>query len=116
MEQLTYTADLAWPARWWIAGTDGKPPRASTQYERALVAGLALQNAIRAAPAAARDEVPSAVTAAHADDHHHDQAAAALQAVDHPAVRRPHPGAAGHRRPRPPAGGDAGAAGRPHDP
>ncbi|MFE4425146.1 hypothetical protein [Streptomyces sp. NPDC056817] len=98
-----------------IAGTDGKPPRASTRYERALVAGLALQNAIRAAPAAARDEVPSAATGAHAEDHHHDQAAAAPHAVDHPgrdaALTRP----AGRRRPRPPAGGDAGAAGRPHD-
>ncbi|MFD4976655.1 hypothetical protein [Streptomyces sp. NPDC058424] len=31
LEQLTCTADFAWPARWWIAGTDGKPPRASTR-------------------------------------------------------------------------------------
>lgn len=26
-DQLSYTADFAWPIRWWIAGTDGKPPR-----------------------------------------------------------------------------------------
>ncbi|MGW1902248.1 MobF family relaxase [Streptomyces hirsutus] len=88
-DQLTYTADFAWPARWWIAGTDGKPPRVSTRYERARVASLALQNAIRAArtaPAAARDEAPAATAsaAARADDHHHDQGAVAPHAVDYP--------------------------------
>ncbi|MFD4976656.1 hypothetical protein [Streptomyces sp. NPDC058424] len=51
---------------------------------------------IGAAPAAARDEVPSAATAAHAEDHHHDQAAAALHTVDHPGLRVPRP-SAGHR-------------------
>ncbi|MFE5199025.1 MobF family relaxase [Streptomyces sp. NPDC056601] len=69
-DQLTYTADFAWPVRWWIAGTDGKPPRASTRYERARVASQALQNAIRAArtaPAAGRDRTPAAT--AHAVDH-----------------------------------------------
>lgn len=80
---------VPWPARWWIAGTDGKPPRASTRYERAKVASLVLQNAIRAAraaPAAARDEATAATAsaAAHTDDHHHDQAATAPHAVDHP--------------------------------
>ncbi|MCP9213265.1 MobF family relaxase [Streptomyces cucumeris] len=85
-DQLTYTADFAWPARWWIAGTGGKPPRESTRYERARVASLAVQNAIRAArsaPAPASDEAPAAtaLTAAHGD---HDQAAAAPHAVDHP--------------------------------
>ncbi|MEU6353174.1 MobF family relaxase [Streptomyces sp. NPDC047072] len=46
-DQLTYTADFAWPHRWWIASTGDKPPRESTRYERARVASLALQNAIR---------------------------------------------------------------------
>lgn len=50
-DQLSYTADFAWPTRWWVAGTDGKPPRVSTRYERARVASLALQNAIHAARA-----------------------------------------------------------------
>ncbi|MET9587068.1 MobF family relaxase [Streptomyces sp. NPDC006539] len=86
-DQLTYTADFPWPARWWIAGTDGKPPRAATRYERARVASLALQNAIRtarAAPAAARDGAPAATASAtgRADDHNHDQEAP--HAVDHP--------------------------------
>ncbi|MEU5958823.1 MobF family relaxase [Streptomyces sp. NPDC047525] len=70
-DQLTYTADFAWPVRWWIAGTDGKPPRESSRYERARVASLALQNAIRAA-----------LTTPPASDHHHDQAAP--HAVDYP--------------------------------
>ncbi|MFE2513341.1 MobF family relaxase [Streptomyces naganishii] len=48
-DQLSYTADFAWPGRWWIAGADGKPPRAATRYERAKVASLAVRNAIRAA-------------------------------------------------------------------
>ncbi|MFD0449396.1 MobF family relaxase [Streptomyces indonesiensis] len=51
LDQITYTADFRRPARWWIAGT-GKPPRAATRYERAQVASLALQNAIRTARAA----------------------------------------------------------------
>ncbi|MER6127862.1 MobF family relaxase [Streptomyces sp. NPDC001795] len=87
-DQITYTADFAWPHRWWIAGTDGKPPRESSRYERARVASLALQNAIRDARTApaARDGAPAATASAtaHADDHNHDQAAAAPHAVDHP--------------------------------
>ncbi|WP_329391543.1 relaxase domain-containing protein (plasmid) [Streptomyces sp. NBC_01351] len=88
-DQLTYTADFAWPARWWIAGTDGRPPRASTRYERAQVASLALQNAIRlarTAPPPVLDGAPAATASATArtDDHNHDQAAAAPHAVDHP--------------------------------
>ncbi len=60
-DRLRYTADFPEPDRWWIAGTDGKPPRELSRsesvrrrgpYERARVAGLALQNAIRAARAA----------------------------------------------------------------
>lgn len=85
-DQLTYTADFAWPHRWWVAGIDGKPPRESSRYERARVASLALQNAIRDARilSGARDEAPAATTSAtaHADDHNHDQVAP--HAVDHP--------------------------------
>jgi hypothetical protein len=95
-DQLTYTADFTWPIRWWIAGTDGKPPRESTRYERARVASLALQNAIRAAltaPPAGRDEAPAATAAAAppAGDHDHNRDQAPPHAVDHPgrgAVRR----------------------------
>lgn len=87
-DQLTYTANFPWPARWRIAGTNGKPPRESTRYERAQIANLALQNAIRAArtaPAPVPDGAPAATapTPTHTDDHH-DQAASAPHAVDHP--------------------------------
>ncbi|WP_371591282.1 MobF family relaxase [Streptomyces sp. NBC_00513] len=89
-DQLSYTADFAWAARWWIAGTDGNPPRESTRYERARVASLTLQNAIRAAltaPPAIRDGVPAASTATASSSSaavpsDHDQAAP--HAVDHP--------------------------------
>ncbi|RPK23581.1 Multifunctional conjugation protein TraI [Streptomyces sp. ADI91-18] len=85
-DQLTYTADFAWPHRWWIADAGGKPPRESSRYERARVASLVLQNAIRDARilSTARDEGPAATTSAAArdDDHNHDQAAP--HAVDHP--------------------------------
>jgi len=88
-DQLTYTADFAWPARWWIAGTGGKPPRESSRYERARVASLALQNAIRAArtaPPAVRDEAPAATASAatHTGEHDHHDDQAAPHAVDHP--------------------------------
>ncbi|MEU1906008.1 relaxase domain-containing protein [Streptomyces hygroscopicus] len=82
-DQLFYSADFAEPDRWWIAGTDGKPPRESSRYEQARVASLAAQNAIRAArtpPAAARDDVPAA---GHTEDHH-DQASDPPHAVDRP--------------------------------
>ncbi|OKK05326.1 hypothetical protein AMK09_37785 [Streptomyces sp. CB02488] len=84
-DRLTYTADFAWPHRWWIAGTDGKPPRESSRYERARVASLALQNAIRDARilSSVRDGAPAATASAAArDDQNHDQAAP--HAVDHP--------------------------------
>ncbi|MGP3632429.1 MobF family relaxase [Streptomyces sp. 24-1644] len=84
-DRLTYTADFAWPHRWWIAGTDGKPPRESSRYERARVASLALQNAIRDARilSSVRDGAPAATASATArDDQNHDQAAP--HAVDHP--------------------------------
>ncbi|MFH8371378.1 MobF family relaxase [Streptomyces sp. NPDC018031] len=87
-DQLFYTADFTEPERWWIAGTDGKPPRESSRYERARVASLAVQNAIRAArtpPAAAQDDAPAATASAgvHTEDHH-DQASDPPHAVDHP--------------------------------
>jgi hypothetical protein len=88
-DQFFHTADFAVPDRWWIAGTGGKPPRESSRYERARVASLAVQNAIRAArptPAAARDDAPATATsaAAHAEDPHHEQGPDAPHAVDHP--------------------------------
>lgn len=86
-DQLSYTAEFTAPSRWWIASTDGKPPRESTRYERAKVASLALQNAIRTALAAppARDEAPAATASAApppTGDHDHDQAPP--HGVDHP--------------------------------
>jgi FtsZ-interacting cell division protein ZipA len=76
------------PHRWWIAGTGGKPPRESSRYERARVASLVLQNAIRDARtlSSARDEAPAATAsaAARTGDHNHEQTAAAPHAVDHP--------------------------------
>jgi conjugative relaxase-like TrwC/TraI family protein len=70
-DQLFYTADFTEPDRWWIAGTDDKPPRESSRYERARVASLAVQNAIRAA------RTRQAATPA---DHHTDPP----HGVDHP--------------------------------
>jgi conjugative relaxase-like TrwC/TraI family protein len=84
-DQLSYTAEFTSPSRWWIAGTDGKPPRESTRYERAKVASLALQNAIRTALTAppAQDEAPAATApAAPPPTGDHDQAAP--HGVDHP--------------------------------
>lgn len=72
-DQLFYEADFAEPDRWWIVGADGKPPRESSRYERARVASLAVQNAIRSSrPAhAAQDDAPAATAsdAPHAVDH-----------------------------------------------
>lgn len=65
-DQLFYTADFTEPDRWWIAGTDGKPPRESSWYERARVASLAVQNAIRAART-----TPAATPADHDTDPPH---------------------------------------------
>ncbi|SCF67279.1 hypothetical protein [Streptomyces sp. Ncost-T10-10d] len=66
--------------------TGGKPPRESSRHERARVASLALQNAIRDARilSSARDEAPAATAsaAARAHDQNHDQAAP--HTVDHP--------------------------------
>lgn len=83
-DQLSYTADFAWPIRWWIAGSDGKPPRESSRYERATGTSLTLQNAIRAALSAppARDKASAAVAPAAPPTGDHDQAAP--HTVDHP--------------------------------
>ncbi|MFJ4767507.1 MobF family relaxase [Streptomyces uncialis] len=120
---IRYTADFVEPDPWFIAGTDGKPPRQSTRYERARVASLALQNAIRAArttlpPAWDEATAATASAAGHTGDPHHDDRAAAgpPHAVDHPGrdtaltprpAGRAHPRPAGRRRPGPPGSGDA---------
>ncbi len=87
-DRIFYTADFTEPEPWWIAGTDGKPPRESSRYERARVASLAVRNAIRAArtAAAGRDDAPAAAAsaAAHAEAQHHERASAPPHAVDHP--------------------------------
>ncbi|MER8235120.1 MobF family relaxase [Streptomyces sp. NPDC094049] len=84
-ELLSYTADFAWPKRWWIAAADGTPPRESSRYERALVASLAVQNTIRDARTAGPDGAPAATGTA-ALSGHHDQGErdpAPPHAVDH---------------------------------
>ncbi|MFH9298884.1 MobF family relaxase [Streptomyces sp. NPDC017520] len=72
-DRIFYTADFTEPEPWWIAGTDGNPPRQSSRYERARVASLAVRKAIRAAPAlpTQQGDTPAATTstAAHAVDH-----------------------------------------------
>ncbi|MGW6744824.1 MobF family relaxase [Streptomyces sp. NPDC055025] len=87
--RLFYTADFAEPDRWWITGADGKPPRESSRYERALVASLAVQNAIRAARVRAATATASEATtsASSAPADHRDlesETASAPHAVDHP--------------------------------
>ncbi|MEU0404805.1 relaxase domain-containing protein [Streptomyces sp. NPDC006197] len=85
-ELLSYTGDFAWPKRWWIVGTDGTPPRESSRYERAQLASLAVQNAIRAACTAVPDGAPAAtgttVLTGHHDQSEHDPAPP--HAADHP--------------------------------
>ncbi|MFE1901613.1 MobF family relaxase [Streptomyces yangpuensis] len=87
-DQIFYTADFPEPDPWFIAGTDGKPPRESSRYERARVASLAVRNAIRAArtAAAGQTDAPAATTsaAAHTGEQHHDPTSAPPHAVDHP--------------------------------
>ncbi|MET9914883.1 hypothetical protein ABZZ74_50915 [Streptomyces sp. NPDC006476] len=68
-DQMTYTADFAWPGRWWIAGADGKPPRAATRYERARVASLAVRNAIRVTRTAPATPTDHHTEAPHGVDH-----------------------------------------------
>ncbi|GGS15209.1 hypothetical protein GCM10010236_81520 [Streptomyces eurythermus] len=104
--------DLTGPDRWCIARTGGKPPRESSRYGRARVAGLAVQETVRAArPApAAQDDAPAATASAatHVEDQHRDQTPDAPHAVDSPdRDAGPHPGSAGRRHPHPPADRDA---------
>ncbi|MGN2365563.1 hypothetical protein [Streptomyces luridiscabiei] len=72
-DQIFYTADFTEPETWWISGTDGKPPREPSRYERARVASLAVRNAIRTArtPPTQHGDAPTATrpTAAHAVEH-----------------------------------------------
>ncbi|MEU5163852.1 MobF family relaxase [Streptomyces sp. NPDC020875] len=46
-DRVRYTADFPVPDRWWIADADGAPPREPSRYERARLASLAVQGAIR---------------------------------------------------------------------
>ncbi|MFF8696777.1 MobF family relaxase [Streptomyces sp. NPDC015144] len=69
-DRMTYTADFPVPHRWWIAPAEGTPPRESSRYERARLASLAVQNAIRdariradTATATATEATTSAVSA-----------------------------------------------------
>nr|WP_221889670.1 MobF family relaxase [Streptomyces sp. WAC05458] len=87
-DRMTYTADFPVPNRWWIAPAEGTQPRESSRYERARVASLAVQNAIRDAriradTATANEETTSASSAP--ADHHDLEAktASAPHAVDH---------------------------------
>ncbi|MFF8747150.1 MobF family relaxase [Streptomyces californicus] len=67
--QIFYTADFPEPDRWWITGTDGKPPRESSRYERARIASLAVRNAIRTVPAGQADAPVATSAPPHAVDH-----------------------------------------------
>lgn len=85
--------------------TAGRPPRESSRYERARVAGLAVQNAIRAArtPAAGRDDAPAATASAatHTEDRHRDQPPDAPHAVDAWCGTQPSPRRSGPPPPTP---------------
>lgn len=88
-DRMTYTADFPVPHRWWIAPAEGTPPRESSRYERARVASLAVQNAIRdariRADTATANEATTSAASAPAD--HRDlegETASAPHAVGHP--------------------------------
>ncbi|MFE2045311.1 MobF family relaxase [Streptomyces sp. NPDC059477] len=90
-DRMTYTADFPVPDRWWIADAEGTPPRESSRYERARLASLAVQGAIRDARIRA-DTATEATTTTSAvsapadsrdlDEGEHDQVPP--HAVDHP--------------------------------
>ncbi len=89
-DRMTYTADFAVPNRWWIAPAEGTQPRESSRYERARVASLAVQNAIRDAriradtATATANEATTSASSVPAD--HRDleaKTASAPHAVDH---------------------------------
>ncbi|MFI6289565.1 hypothetical protein ACIBCM_33325 [Streptomyces sp. NPDC051018] len=68
-----------------ITGADGSPPQESSRYERARVASLAVQNAIRAAripPVPVPDDAPAASATARTGGQ--DRAADLPHGVDHP--------------------------------
>ncbi|MEU2026703.1 relaxase domain-containing protein [Streptomyces sp. NPDC016469] len=87
--RMTYTADFPLPHRWWIAPAQSAPPRESSRYERARVASLALQNAIRDAriradTATATEATASAFSASAGHRDLEGATASAPHAVDHP--------------------------------
>ncbi|MEU5085008.1 MULTISPECIES: hypothetical protein [Streptomyces] len=88
-DRMTYTADFPVPHRWWIAPAEGTPPRESSRCERARLASLAVQNAIRdariRADTATANEATTSAVSAPAD--HRDlegETASAPHTVDHP--------------------------------
>ncbi|TXR94523.1 hypothetical protein EAO73_35135 [Streptomyces sp. col6] len=88
-DRMTYTADFPVPNRWWIAPAQGTPPRESSRYERARLASLAVQNAIRDARIRADTATEAATTTStvSAPADHQDiegKTASALHVVDHP--------------------------------
>ncbi|MEV6549284.1 hypothetical protein AB0M57_11285 [Streptomyces sp. NPDC051597] len=91
-DRMTYTADFPVPNRWWVAPAEGTPPRESSRYERARVASLAVQNAIRDARIRADTATVNEATTTSASavsapaDHRYleGETASASHAVDHP--------------------------------
>ncbi|WPO76675.1 hypothetical protein [Streptomyces sp. KN37] len=86
-DRMTYTATFPLPHRWWIAPAPGTPPRESSRYERARVASLAVQNAIRDARIRADTATEATASADSAPADHCDlegETASAPHAVDHP--------------------------------
>ncbi|MFJ6661629.1 hypothetical protein ACIQNG_35560 [Streptomyces sp. NPDC091377] len=88
-DRVSYTADFPLPHQWWIAPAEGTPPRESSRYERARVASLAVQNAIRdarirAGTATVTQATTSAVSAPADHRDLEGEAASAPHAVDHP--------------------------------
>ncbi|MFF3489425.1 relaxase domain-containing protein [Streptomyces sp. NPDC002701] len=86
-DRISYTADFPVPHRWWIAPAQGTPPRESSRYERARVASLAVQNAIRDARIRSDAATEASTSAVSAPADHRDlegEMASAPHAVDHP--------------------------------
>ncbi|MEW2267038.1 hypothetical protein ACGF5T_35105 [Streptomyces sp. NPDC047853] len=86
-DPFSYTADFPVPHRWWIAPAQGTPPRESSRYERARVASLAVQNAIRDARIRAANATEATASAVSAPADHRDlegETASAPHTVDHP--------------------------------
>ncbi|WP_191134251.1 hypothetical protein [Streptomyces sp. col6] len=88
-DRMTYTADFPLPHRWWAAPAQGASPRESSRYERARLASLAVQNAIRDARIRADTATEAATTTltVFTPADHRDlegATASAPHAVDHP--------------------------------